>query len=208
MRRGCIWWWCWGVAHPLSNFLSLLLIWLKGRLLLWHVQYGYAAFKSYGVHSTGNGGGDVLMPVNAGCLPSQGRVGEFHLAFKKSGNFSEIEKSFFGNSKLKKKYQNSIHFKSIWFWEDKYQAKGLWNVDRESGKTRKKSGKSQGILCQKFGRHHGIIDRHSNFCSNKVLFILSAHSMKWIKRQTNFFNWLPVPGPYQNTSRMKWIRVA
>ena len=33
------------------------------------------------------------------------------------------------------------------------QGKVRKNVDGESGKTGKKSGKSQGILCLKFGRH-------------------------------------------------------
>ena len=52
-----------------------------------------------------------------------------------------------------KKYQNLDTFKKFLILEDKYQIKNLQNVDRESGKTRKKSGKSQGIPCQKFGRH-------------------------------------------------------
>ena len=52
-----------------------------------------------------------------------------------------------------KKYQNLDTFKKFLILEDKYQIKNLQNVDRESGKTRKKSGKSQGILCQNFGRH-------------------------------------------------------
>ena len=34
-----------------------------------------------------------------------------------------------------------------------YQEKCLQDVDGESGKTRKKLEKSQGIPCQKFGRH-------------------------------------------------------
>ena len=43
-----------------------------------------------------------------------------------------------------KKYQNLDTFKKFLILEDKYQIKNLQNVDRESGKTRKKSGKSQG----------------------------------------------------------------
>ena len=37
-----------------------------------------------------------------------------------------------------------MDFKNFWFWEDKYQEKKLEKVDVESGKTRKKSGRSQG----------------------------------------------------------------
>ena len=51
---------------------------------------------------------------------------------------------------MKKKYPNFDTFQKFLI---KYQEKSLWNGDRESGKTRKKSGKSQGIPCLKFGRH-------------------------------------------------------
>ena len=57
-----------------------------------------------------------------------------------------------------KKYQNLDTFKKFLILEDKYQIKNLQNVDRESGKTRKKSGKSQVIPCQKFGRHPVITE--------------------------------------------------
>ena len=50
-------------------------------------------------------------------------------------------------------FKISINFKNFEFQEDSYRGKSQKNVDGESGKTRKKSGKSQGFPCQKFGRH-------------------------------------------------------
>ena len=51
-----------------------------------------------GVCQVGEKSGNSLYPFK-----SQGKVREFS---EKSGNFSEIKKSFFRNSKLRKKYQN------------------------------------------------------------------------------------------------------
>ena len=40
-----------------------------------------------------------------------------------------------------------------WIFRGQKSGQKLEKVDGESGKTRKKSGKSQGILYQHFGRH-------------------------------------------------------
>ena len=47
-----------------------------------------------------------------------------------------------------------------WIFRGQKSGQKLEKVDGESGKTRKKSGKSQGILCQIFGRHPGIKQHH------------------------------------------------
>ena len=55
---------------------------------------------------------------------------------------------------MKKKYPNFDTFQKFLI---KYQEKSLLNVDGESGKTRKKSGKSQAIRFLKFGGLPGIL---------------------------------------------------
>ena len=78
-------------------------------------------------------------------LKSQGKVREFsEKSGKSQGILVKSRNLFLRTVNWRKSIKISIHFKNFWFWEDKYQEKSLENVDRESGKTRKKSGKSQG----------------------------------------------------------------
>ena len=63
--------------------------------------------------------------------------------------------SFSWTANGRKSIKISINLR-ISYWEDK--GKKLEKVDGESGKTRKKSGKSWGSLCQDFGRHPAWIE--------------------------------------------------
>ena len=106
-------------------------IWMK--LTFWKKYWALKNFK---------GSRRFFYKISTGCLPSQGKVrqksgnslyplksqGKIRESSDKSGNFSKIGKSFFENSKWKKKYQNFDKFQNFWFWEDSYQV-SLENTD-------------------------------------------------------------------------------
>ena len=54
---------------------------------------------------------------------------------------------FFRAADIRKYIKILVTFQNLEFQEDTYRGKSKNNVDGESGKTRKKLGKSQGILC-------------------------------------------------------------
>ena len=91
-------------------------------------------------------------------LKSQGKVREFsEKSGKSQGIFSDIKKSFSGNSKLKKKVSKFRYIPKISDFEriDTRKKNSKMSIESQGklGKSQGKVGKSQGISCQKFGRH-------------------------------------------------------
>ena len=87
-------------------------------------------------------------------LKSQGKVREFSDKSGKSQGISVKLGDLFWEQQMElKRIKILINFKNFWFWEDKFQEKKFQKVDRESGKTSKKSGKNQGKVrefCAKY----------------------------------------------------------
>ena len=84
-------------------------------------------------------------------------------------NFSEIRESFFENSSKKERYQNFDTFqKSLILRGQLPGKKSLKNRRRKLEKVRQKSGKSQGILRFKFGRHPEKIHKIGHSCINYI----------------------------------------
>ena len=107
---------------------------------MWNVRQGVCQVREVREKS-----GNSLYP-----LKSQGKVRELS---DNSGNFSEIKKPFFGIVTWRKSITISVHFKNFWFLEDKYQGK-VYKMLMES---QRKLEKSQGIPCQRLGRHPVVL---------------------------------------------------